>query len=231
MQGRHTATDEEGVLEEVYTAAVTACSAGDSFLSSGLFEKAIESYERAIEFCPNSVLGYHSLAEVYHAQGQSLLAVAYYSLAIQWDVSNAELYCSRGAANYSLGEYGQALSDFEKAIEINPKHQKAQSYLSLINNSVIDQQVNLSATSLTDEERQHQKSKEKEEIKEEIKEENTITEEKQTQQLAIKENGNVSLGKTGLFKPDGTVTFSKVDPKEYLARKNMSMNWYYNCKK
>jgi len=47
-------------------------------------------------------------------------AVSMFSIAIQANPNNADLYLKRGVAYYSLGKKQQALDDYNKAIELNP---------------------------------------------------------------------------------------------------------------
>jgi len=44
------------------------------------------------------------------------------------DQRDAEAYCERGTAHYNVGEYDQAILEYNKAIEINPVYHKAYNY-------------------------------------------------------------------------------------------------------
>src|SRR3990172_11139029 len=57
------------------------------------------------------------------SKGESLkseTAISMFSIAIQANPTNADLYIKRGTAYYSLDKKQQALDDFNKAIELNP---------------------------------------------------------------------------------------------------------------
>ena len=48
-----------------------------------------------------------------------------YSLAIETTVEDAETSLNRGNAYYKKGEYDRAISDYKRALEINPRYAEA----------------------------------------------------------------------------------------------------------
>lgn len=53
--------------------------------------------------------------------------------AIAADPTNLELRMQRGRYYYGAGEFGKALNDFMKALEIDPESVGAQEYITIIN--------------------------------------------------------------------------------------------------
>ena len=58
------------------------------------------------------------------------LAVAGYSRAISLDPGNAIYYANRAAAHIRVENYGLALSDASKSIELDPRYVKVRCYMS-----------------------------------------------------------------------------------------------------
>ena len=50
-------------------------------------------------------------------------AIEYYTKAIRVNPDNADTYAKRGNAEYLLGKYKEAVTDYSKAIELDPKRE------------------------------------------------------------------------------------------------------------
>ena len=126
---------------------------GDLFTSMGHQEKAIEEYTNALDI--NSGYGvvlddrggakrslllthvvfgekvtpkssdYVNSAITYLDEGKIAKAIAYSSKAIELDPKNTIAYNNRGMLYGRIGDYRQALTDFETALRIDPHYEKA----------------------------------------------------------------------------------------------------------
>ena len=98
----------------------------------GEYEQAIADFNKAIELNPNYSDAYHNLSEPYYRIGLGYnwdgkfdkdynayeQAIQYLDKAIEFDPESFDAYCIRGDSYYALGQYEQAIEDFNKAIEI-----------------------------------------------------------------------------------------------------------------
>ena len=83
--------------------------------------EAVFWFEQAIEIAPNDVWRYLSLAEAYKMLGETPLALAAQTAAIELDSGNPELYTARSDTyRYDVGNPNLALIDIEKAIALAP---------------------------------------------------------------------------------------------------------------
>ena len=71
---------------------------------------------------PPEIPGAKALAELKEVQTKnSEMAVQHFSGLIEKDPKDSASYAARGRAYSSLGDYGKAKADLEKAIQLNPK--------------------------------------------------------------------------------------------------------------
>ena len=107
------------------------------------FEEAPQSFDRDAHYLPminlecrglslkatskqlNRAYTFISLTTKYtHAEKHYPLAVAGYSRAISHDPENAIYYANRAAAHIRVENYGLALADASKSIELDPRYVK-----------------------------------------------------------------------------------------------------------
>lgn len=62
--------------------------------------------------------------DFWHAEHQFTEAIEVYTRAIELNGNNAVYYANRAAAHIHMENYGYALSDASKAIELDPKYTK-----------------------------------------------------------------------------------------------------------
>lgn len=76
---------------------------GDENMFRGEFEKAVQNYEKAIEFQSDSARAWHSRATALEALGKYEEAVASYDTALKCDSGNAECWFNKGIVLKKLG--------------------------------------------------------------------------------------------------------------------------------
>ena len=86
----------------------------------GLYKKAIEYYDKAIELNPNYYEAYNNRGKTMKYSGKLQNALEDYTKAIELNSSYSEAYNNRGLIKLQLDIKDEALDDFYKAIEINP---------------------------------------------------------------------------------------------------------------
>lgn len=94
---------------------------GIASLNTGKPEKALESFERAVELDPKGATGYLGRANALNTLGRWERSIADYNRAIDLDPDLANAYVNRGIAYAQLGEAKKAIADYEKALELKPK--------------------------------------------------------------------------------------------------------------
>ena len=90
------------------------------YLKQNEYDKAINDYNKAIEFNPNKVSYYAERADLYAKQKEYLNAIKDYNKAIELNPNNAVYYSKRAKVYEQQNEYDKALTDYNKAIELNP---------------------------------------------------------------------------------------------------------------
>ena len=108
---------------------------GFLFISSNLFDMAIEVYTSILELYPNYAEGYNQRGYAFQIKGEYDLAIADYSKAIEISPNCPVFYNNRGTAYNAKGEYDRAIADHNKAIELNPNNAKAYNNLAAAYNA------------------------------------------------------------------------------------------------
>jgi tetratricopeptide (TPR) repeat protein len=109
---------------------------GDQLLASGNVTEALDSYNRAISINPNDMHAYISKGMLFKSSGKLDEARAAFSEVITISDReirvhpndakyNADLWDYRAKALSELGRYQEALQAYDRALEINPKHEDA----------------------------------------------------------------------------------------------------------
>jgi tetratricopeptide (TPR) repeat protein len=107
-------------------AAVLYLSRGIAYMAIGGQNNAIADYTQAIRLDPNFAAAYYKRGGAYSGEDDNR-AIADYDQAIRLDPNFAMAYSSRGACYWSMGNYIQARADANRALQINPNDQLAQS--------------------------------------------------------------------------------------------------------
>jgi len=90
------------------------------YFSHGRYAEAARQYEHVVALAPDSFLGYYDLGAVYIMSGDFAKAVAPLerSIAIR---PNGSAYTNLGTADFYLRRYGEAVENFKKAADLEPR--------------------------------------------------------------------------------------------------------------
>jgi len=98
---------------------------GDIYLSKGLFDKAIEEYEKLILYSPNSVT-YSILGNIYYREKKLLDKAKDYLLeAIKMDKNNYDAHFDLASIYFEQESYDKAIEEYKIAINLNPNAPEA----------------------------------------------------------------------------------------------------------
>ena len=97
---------------------------GNEYFDKGMYDKAIEEFNKAIEINPNDANAYNNRGFAYGMIGNLDQAIEDYNKAIEINPKLAEAYHDRGVAYFGKKEYDKAWQDVHMAeslgYEINP---------------------------------------------------------------------------------------------------------------
>jgi lipoprotein NlpI len=97
-------------------------SRGDVYKSKGDFARAITDMDEAIRLDPNFAPAYFSRGHLFYILGNNPAALEDFSKAIKLDPNDDSAYFNRGVAYYVVGgRYADAVADFTKIAQSNPK--------------------------------------------------------------------------------------------------------------
>jgi tetratricopeptide (TPR) repeat protein len=95
---------------------------GNAYKDKGLYDRAIQDYDRAIELDPKYADAYYNRGNAYKDKGLYDRAIQNYDRAIELDPKDAFAYYNRGNAYQDKGLYDRAIQDYDRAIELDPKY-------------------------------------------------------------------------------------------------------------
>jgi tetratricopeptide (TPR) repeat protein len=104
---------------------------GIYYAEIGEFDKAIADYSEAIRLHPRAMT-FHGRAEAYKDGEKFGKAIVDYDRVIRITPRDSYDYAVRGSAYFSKGNYKEAASDLEKAVQLSPNNASAVSYLAKI---------------------------------------------------------------------------------------------------
>jgi tetratricopeptide (TPR) repeat protein len=93
--------------------------------SEGLYEHALEEYDKAIELDSTDAGAYYDRAIGYRYLGEDQLALKDLDKAIELDPKLARAYTDRGITRQGLGQYMEGIQDYDQAIALDPADAKA----------------------------------------------------------------------------------------------------------
>ncbi len=126
-----TAEEEQNELQDMikaYTTQIQHSPYDDTlYVDQGMcylriqeFDRAIETFSKAILLRPVRTTAYFWRGEAYFVIGNYDRAISDYDKVIEWNPDFAGTYNNRGEAYYHKGDYDRAIVDYTKAIELNP---------------------------------------------------------------------------------------------------------------
>jgi tetratricopeptide (TPR) repeat protein len=99
---------------------------GDSYHKARQFEKAAESYQKAIELKPDDSEYHNNLGNAYAEMGKIPEAAAEFKKAAELNPAQASrYYFNYGAVMYNTGKMDEAAEAFKKAVELDPSNADA----------------------------------------------------------------------------------------------------------
>src|SRR5881628_3640501 len=101
--------------------ALSYLELGNKFADAGDFDRAIGAYNIALQFAPDFVPAFFHRALAYEARGYALKAIADYTSALEIVPGLTTAY-NRGNLLLNEGDLDGALSDFNKAVESDPRY-------------------------------------------------------------------------------------------------------------
>lgn len=93
---------------------------GHAFRDAGVYDRALEAYERAIRLDPNNPLAYYGQAKVYWEQKRYREALEAYDQIVRLQPDDPFFHALKGNALYELGNYVEALAAYDRALAIKP---------------------------------------------------------------------------------------------------------------
>ncbi|HEY1352847.1 MAG TPA: serine/threonine-protein kinase [Ktedonobacteraceae bacterium] len=91
---------------------------GHAFRDAGVYDRALEAYEQAIQLDPNNPLAYYGQAKIYWEQKRYKEAILAYNHIIRLQPGDPFFYALKGNALYELGRYVEALSAYNQALAL-----------------------------------------------------------------------------------------------------------------
>jgi Tfp pilus assembly protein PilF len=100
--------------------------------AQGDYDNAIAMYQSALNLQPHEASTIYNLGLIYLNKNQPKIAAQKFSEAIARDPSLAEAWADLGVTSYMEGDLANATSYFQKALELNPRHDRARRNLSMV---------------------------------------------------------------------------------------------------
>lgn len=92
---------------------------GRIYRNAGMYDRAIETFDKVIELLPTNAYGYYAKGWCYELAGDGTKALALYNQGIDLDNDYAYIFVSRGSLLLKMGEKEQAEADFKKVIQLD----------------------------------------------------------------------------------------------------------------
>ena len=94
---------------------------GIASLNRGKPERALASFEKAIQLDPSQATGYLGRANALNTMRRWEESLPDYNRALEIDPELVNAYVNRGIAYAHLGQPRKTIADYEKALELDPK--------------------------------------------------------------------------------------------------------------
>src|SRR5512136_2164243 len=91
---------------------------GDEAMFTGEFEKAVQHYDKAIEFQPDSARAWHAKANALETLGKYEEALRCYDTALKCDEGDAECWFNKGITLKKLGRPKDGAACIENGVQI-----------------------------------------------------------------------------------------------------------------
>ncbi|MCO8125273.1 tetratricopeptide repeat protein [Stieleria sp. TO1_6] len=114
------ATDPVSLAHKAEVTPEVFVANGRLWESTGNFEKAMESYAKALESSPNDPAALSNIARLHFRQNNHEKAAEYFGKAIKVNPEDAGLYNDLGLTLSKLGNHGAAATTIEQALRLSP---------------------------------------------------------------------------------------------------------------
>ncbi|WP_179884789.1 tetratricopeptide repeat protein [Bacillus sp. AFS015802] len=111
--------------EHLMTHAILHYNTAYALQDRGNFDEALSYMERAIHLVPSHLDLYNNKANMLQIMGRNEEAVHYYEMVKEEGLPKDEVYLNCGNAKSSLGDWGNALKDYDYSLFINPDNSNA----------------------------------------------------------------------------------------------------------
>lgn len=98
---------------------------GDEYMKNGLFDKAIEAYQKSLEVNPANIDTHLSLAKTYNFNNQYKEAIPHLEMYIKANPDDVENITLLGECCKKSGMFSKSIEYFNKALSIEPKYDYA----------------------------------------------------------------------------------------------------------
>ncbi|HHF53179.1 MAG TPA: tetratricopeptide repeat protein [candidate division WOR-3 bacterium] len=105
---------------------------GLNYYNKGEYDKAIESFQKALHSEGESASVHYNLGLAYQAKGILDEAAREYKRSLELNPSDAEAHNNLGIIYYTLGKNDKAITEFREAVRINPDFELARKNLEKI---------------------------------------------------------------------------------------------------
>jgi len=105
---------------------------GHSYYHTGRIDKAVDNFEKLLEYSPQSKIAHYHLGIVYHSKGDDEKALEHFKKLEETGAEYASLFFHMGNALFRLHRIPEAIEYLKRAVELNPKEERAKTLLSRI---------------------------------------------------------------------------------------------------
>jgi len=105
---------------------------GTVYFHQGTLDKAIESYQKALELAPSFVTCSYDLGVAFYHRGDMPSAIRAYRRCLEIDVHYNAAHYRLAVALFHAGELDQALEHFEKCTSLTPEYLMARYHIGVI---------------------------------------------------------------------------------------------------
>ena len=98
---------------------------GIIYYDKGLYQLALNDFNKAIEIDPHSENAYNNRGNLYQKLGKKMLAMQDYNKALKYNDKDYKIYFNRGNIYSSMGQHKEAISDLTMSIKLDPGYAEA----------------------------------------------------------------------------------------------------------
>ena len=91
-----------------------------AYFNAGMYDKSLETNQRAIQIDPKCAVAYYNLGLTYQKMGDLNSAIAMQKKSLEVDPTFYVAYCSLGGIYFERGQYEEAQEAFQKFLKIYP---------------------------------------------------------------------------------------------------------------